>query len=731
MANLFYLPFRPVYDNAGVSVPGAKAYFTLTGTNTITPVYSNSGLSTPRTNPVVANGVGKFPTIYLDPAVNYRVRIYDADATVGVSTPLEEFDPYVPGLFADADALEPVADAAAASATAAAASAGQAEAAYASIAASDATIAHAANRTALALLGSSVGPVYMRESGREGVFVFDSTDISANVSGGYAYADTAQGVYVLPASDLTGASGAWVRRTDGPHNIKWFGAKGDGATDDSAAFAAALAHFGATAQGGFAYSSSAPELFFPKSHYYLGTTTLELTYTVILTGENTGQAGGGSSVLRWAANTTGIRTQRANTTGATATQASSGHGGDGSLIRNLYLKGGFSTTEGEYHGIQLRATATIRDCFIENFQGDAIYIKATIGGGVGSEGAANLFRIDNVFTQTCRNGLYVEGADANAGLVTSFSAIACRQWGIWDKSFLGNTYLAPHVASCGRNSWNTGGAAAPASFASQGGNRYVVIRGQEAGAATNAPTGSATNNTWWVYIGSGAADATTGVPAWTSGFTYRAGGAYLVEGLSNAVSLFNPYAEIDQYSQFDQNTSILGNGFLQGHIKVSAGVATSNRLASMGGSLNGFRFNGTIEVAGDANLKSASNFIGPQSGTTDATTTYYTTNAYAAFQGQMYGGAVLGSITFRNSLGTDYDTVGGATWHRFKINAADTAYVVSSGFDTASGKTYKVNGTQVVTARQTGTAAVATDLATAITLVNDLRAKLITHGLIS
>ena len=44
---------------------------------------------------------------------------------------------------------------------------------------------------------------------------------------------------------------------------------------------------------------------------------------------------------------------------------------------------------------------------------------------------------------------------------------------------------------------------------------------------------------------------------------------------------------------------------------------------------------------------------------------------------------------------------------------------------------FKVGGNKVVGARQTGTAAAATDLATALTLVNDLRTKLIAHGLVS
>lgn len=74
--------------------------------------------------------------------------------------------------------------------------------------------------------------------GRSGTFYFDSSDLSSAVTD-----DTEKGVYVAPASDPTGVSGAWVRQygqsvdtsptvTDG-----WFGV-GEG--DDSAALVAAL-----------------------------------------------------------------------------------------------------------------------------------------------------------------------------------------------------------------------------------------------------------------------------------------------------------------------------------------------------------------------------------------------------------------------------------------------------------------------------------------------------------
>lgn len=80
------------------------------------------------------------------------------------------------------------------------------------------------------------------EAGREGLFSWNSADLSA-----YVTLDPAQGVYVPPTSDTTGASGAWVRETRGAEVwVEWFGAKGDynsgtnTGTDDTAAINAAF-----------------------------------------------------------------------------------------------------------------------------------------------------------------------------------------------------------------------------------------------------------------------------------------------------------------------------------------------------------------------------------------------------------------------------------------------------------------------------------------------------------
>lgn len=94
------------------------------------------------------------------------------------------------------------------------------------------------SRTALASVATpTAGQVAnLTEAGREGTFVFSTANLSAQVA-----ADTLQGIYIAPLSNTTGASGAWVRKYLGPVSLEWFGAAGNGLTDDKAAFDAATA----------------------------------------------------------------------------------------------------------------------------------------------------------------------------------------------------------------------------------------------------------------------------------------------------------------------------------------------------------------------------------------------------------------------------------------------------------------------------------------------------------
>lgn len=101
---------------------------------------------------------------------------------------------------------------------------------------------HGMTRAELQALAPAAGQLgYCKEAGREGEFVWDSADHSANVT-----ADPQQGIYIPPTSDATGASGAWVRKYNGPINLAWFGmANGAGSNAERIENAIALLGGGA------------------------------------------------------------------------------------------------------------------------------------------------------------------------------------------------------------------------------------------------------------------------------------------------------------------------------------------------------------------------------------------------------------------------------------------------------------------------------------------------------
>jgi hypothetical protein len=75
---IFNLPPQQPLTAAGRVLPGAKAYFFLTNSSTPTPVYTTSALDVAHSVPVEADLGGRFPTIYLDPTVTYKLTVNTA-----------------------------------------------------------------------------------------------------------------------------------------------------------------------------------------------------------------------------------------------------------------------------------------------------------------------------------------------------------------------------------------------------------------------------------------------------------------------------------------------------------------------------------------------------------------------------------------------------------------------------------------------------------------------------
>jgi hypothetical protein len=93
MAQLFYLPFNPVFNSRGLPTGAAQAYFFYTGTTDLAPIYSDGALTTRAPNPATADALGQLPKLYLDDSITYRLRVVDARGQqLG-----DDYDPYVPG----------------------------------------------------------------------------------------------------------------------------------------------------------------------------------------------------------------------------------------------------------------------------------------------------------------------------------------------------------------------------------------------------------------------------------------------------------------------------------------------------------------------------------------------------------------------------------------------------------------------------------------------------------
>lgn len=85
--SIFYSPYFWWPYPSGEPIPGALLAFFISPGTTPAATYSNPNLTTPNANPVVADGDGIFPVIYLDPAVLYRaVLSYPSD---GINPPVQ------------------------------------------------------------------------------------------------------------------------------------------------------------------------------------------------------------------------------------------------------------------------------------------------------------------------------------------------------------------------------------------------------------------------------------------------------------------------------------------------------------------------------------------------------------------------------------------------------------------------------------------------------------------
>lgn len=349
-------------------------------------------------------------------------------------------------------------------------------------------------RAEMAALSPAPGDlINLSEAGREGTFVFVNDNFGDEIT-----ADQPQGIYIPPASDPSGESGAWVRSFSGPLDIRWFGAvandpgTGGFGTDDYPAFAAAKAVAEVNAIAGYVNGTiyrGGASILIPKGGYYFSQSMAPL-FTGIIRGEG-GKGWGAATRIRFASGKDGLQLQAHNTSGKTTFDGVTHFAGDRIHVCDIAFIGAYSGTESDTHGVRGKRAGSIERCTFDGFEGDGLYCNTTFGSGVGStEGNTNAMRVIDCDFQNNRRGRYCEGNDANAIVFIGCSYINNRITGIDEEGFLGNHEFGPHIDGNARTANNTGTASKPASYTSIGGYRYFVIRGNETGAATNAPKSS-------------------------------------------------------------------------------------------------------------------------------------------------------------------------------------------------------------------------------------------------
>lgn len=180
--------------------------------------------------------------------------------------------------------------------------------------------------------------------------------------------------------------------------------------------------------------------------------TIDLKARIHIRGQGGGNAGAIVSEMRFAPNIDGIVVHRWDTGPGHVVLSPPTNPADGSIIEGVGLTG--SGTVGD--GIYLHARATIRQVTINGFGRNCIAIIAYNSTPAPLRGNANNWLIDTVRLTNCgANGLYVDGPDTNAGLGTLIDVEGNHGWGIYDSSFLGNTYIQPHAAVNSLGSYKT------------------------------------------------------------------------------------------------------------------------------------------------------------------------------------------------------------------------------------------------------------------------------------
>jgi hypothetical protein len=462
---------------------------------------------------------------------------------------------------------------------------------------------------------------------------------------------------------------------------------------------------------------------------------------------------GNATRLKWTGDCTGIRIQAYNTTGVAGVTAPGLNAGAFTIIRRIGLVGPYYNctnftgySEGEHHAIHAKSNYLVEDVYINGFAGDGLHARTSVGAGAPTEGNSNCSFVNRMQVSCVRNGVYLDGADANACTLTGVIGTYCRQHTVWDSSFLGNTHIGHHSANAGLVP------GVPPSVVSHGGNNYGVRQGRTATASVNAPSGTTADSDDWLYLVPGGAVAALNIPLWSNGVALREGGGFRSDNPNARNTFIGCYQEGGEAPfQFVSPTIVMG-GFMPVTSNTTGNVYQGDVLLAP----NGVKL-GKSQVAAD---------LGPTESVLTVTNSHALTNAYKSrlriAQGYEADGVTPCKLVdlIGISIGADPATnkaeallalrdTGGTMSTILNVAPFSNASVYPEGdnwldwglgvfrYKTIYGYTgdfktqVKVDGIKVVGAQGAALPTNASDLASALSLVNAIKARLVAHGLVA
>lgn len=89
------------------------------------------------------------------------------------------------------------------------------------------------------------------------------------------------------------------------------------------------------------------------------------------------------------------------------------------------------------HGISVDCRVNFERVSVTDFGGDGIHIDASIA----QDRNANSWSLKDIFVEDNENGLTVQGGNTNGGVAINVLALSNREYGIYNSSFLGSTFV--------------------------------------------------------------------------------------------------------------------------------------------------------------------------------------------------------------------------------------------------------------------------------------------------